>query len=241
MVATPETRDGAVARHTLYNVLGQGLPLLVALAAVPVLLRGLGEAGFGILALVWTLVTLLGEVGVARAGTRFAAAALGAGRPGQVAGIMKVTLRAQLVLGVVLGGGLAALSPWLAEGVFSVGPELRGDAVTSFTLVALFLPVLALGAGYRGLLEAAHRFGALNAIRFVGTTLVYLAPVAALWAGAPLPWLVASVLGARGLMVVALQGRPRTHKCHTRGSRAPIPSWPGPRCSGPRTRRRRCP
>lgn len=59
MVAPSETRDAAVARHTVFNVMGQGLPLVVALAAVPLLLRGLGEARFGILALVWTLVTLL--------------------------------------------------------------------------------------------------------------------------------------------------------------------------------------
>ncbi|MHB1193068.1 MAG: oligosaccharide flippase family protein [Longimicrobiales bacterium] len=192
-----------LTRHTVYNVLGQGLPLVVALAAVPALLRGAGEARFGVLGLVWMLSTLLGEVGFARAGTRFVADALGAGHQGAVADIMRTILRAQMATGLALGALLAAATPWLVDGVFGVPEAMRGEAVVSFLLLAAATPVLAVGAAFRGLLEAAHRFAALNLVRFTGNALGFAAPLVALGAGWGLVGMVALVLTARGAMTVA--------------------------------------
>ena len=40
-------------RNTLYNFLGLGLPLLVAIVTIPVLIESLGLDRFGILTLIW--------------------------------------------------------------------------------------------------------------------------------------------------------------------------------------------
>src|SRR2546428_13240441 len=68
-----------VARHTLYNILGQALPLAVGLVAIPILTRSLGDTRFGLLALMWAIIgyfSLL-DLGLGRGTTKFVAEALG--------------------------------------------------------------------------------------------------------------------------------------------------------------------
>lgn len=189
-----------LARNTLLNLLGQGLPLGVALVAVPILFRELGAGSFGILGLVWMFVTLFGEIGFGRAGTRFAAEALGAGRIEHVRRIVGVTLAAQGVLGVVIGGGLAAAAGVLSGSVLSVEPALADQARRSFLLVAPVVPALLLGAAFRGFLEAEQRFVAVNVVRFTVSTLNYLLPVVVVGRGGD----VVAVVGV--LMVLRVAG-----------------------------------
>lgn len=166
-----------LARNTVFNLLGQGLPLFVALVAVPILLRELGPGRFGILGLVWMFVTMFGDLGFGRAGTRFAAEALGAGRRSHVRRIAAVTLAAQTALGLLLGTALAAGAGVLSGSVLSVDPELADEARRSFLLVAPVVPFLLTGAAFRGFLEAEQRFGVVNVVRFTLSTLNYMLPL----------------------------------------------------------------
>jgi O-antigen/teichoic acid export membrane protein len=194
----------ALARNTAYNLAGQGLPLVVALVAVPLLIRGLGMPRFGLLGLVWMFVTLFGELGFGRSATRFAAEALGAGKPQRAKRVLAVTLRAQAVLGLGVGVVTAAAVPWLVATVFSVEPALRHEAQWVFYLLAASVPAMSLAGAYRGVLEAAQRFGVLNAVRFTVSTLNYLLPLAALALGWGLVGVVAILLLLRVAQVVAL-------------------------------------
>src|SRR5438445_12233023 len=111
-----------VARHTLYNILGQALPLAVGLVAIPILTRSLGETGFGLLALMWAIIgyfSLL-DLGLGRATTKFVAEALAlqdTRRAQQVAGF---TAAGQTALAVVGGAALVAVTPWLVIGLLRV-------------------------------------------------------------------------------------------------------------------------
>lgn len=53
-----------VARHTLYNLAGQSVPLLVSLATVPLYLWIVGIERYGLLAICWTLVGFASFVGL---------------------------------------------------------------------------------------------------------------------------------------------------------------------------------
>lgn len=61
-----------LVRHSLYNVLGLGLPLLVAVFCIPVLIQKLGNANFGLLTLIWAVVSYFGlfDLGLGRALTQ---------------------------------------------------------------------------------------------------------------------------------------------------------------------------
>ena len=67
-----DTASGrVVARSTLHNLLGVGLPLLVAVVAIPILARRMGFEAFGLLGMAWLVLSYAGELGFGRATTRF--------------------------------------------------------------------------------------------------------------------------------------------------------------------------
>jgi O-antigen/teichoic acid export membrane protein len=64
-----------VAKNTMYNLFGYGLPLLVAVLLIPPLIKGLGEEKFGILSLSWVIVGYFSffDFGIGRALTKIIA------------------------------------------------------------------------------------------------------------------------------------------------------------------------
>ncbi len=207
--SAPDVRPRALARNTVFNLLGQGLPLLVALVAVPILLRELGAARFGVLGLVWMFVTIFGELGFGRAGTKYAAQALGSGRTDQIRKIVGVTLAAQLVLGFALGLLLVGLAGSLTGSALSIEENLVAPAKTSFLVLGAVTPALLLGSAFRGFLEAQQRFGVVNVIRFWTSTLNYLLPVVVVLNGGGLVPIVGVLMGLRvvGTLAFGLAAR----------------------------------
>ena len=70
-----------LARNSALNLLGLCSPLLVAIVAIPILIRGLGTDRFGVLTLVWVVIgySSLFDLGLSRALTKIVAEKLGAG------------------------------------------------------------------------------------------------------------------------------------------------------------------
>ena len=62
-------RGRTIARNTIWNIVGQSLPLLLAVVAIPLLIRRLGVDRFGVLTLAWALVGYFGlfDLGLGRA------------------------------------------------------------------------------------------------------------------------------------------------------------------------------
>src|SRR5437879_10943892 len=155
-----------VARHTLYNIFGQALPLAVGLVAIPILTRSLGDTRFGLLALMWAIIgyfSLL-DLGLGRATTKFVAEALArqdARRAQQVAGF---TAAGQTALGVVGGALLAAVTPWVVTDLLRVPAELRVEAEQAFRWLALSVPFVVLSLNLRAVLEGAQRFELANLV-----------------------------------------------------------------------------
>ena len=198
----PDLRTHRLARNTVYNVLGQGLPLFVALAAVPLLLRGLGDVRFGILGLVWIFLTVFSDFGFHRAGTRFLARSLGADAADDLGRIARITIGAQIALGVTLALLMAAGSGVLVESVLQLAPEAHREARVAFLLLAAATPILTVGAAFRGFLEAAQRFAALNLIRAMASTLTYLLPAGAVLLGWGVIPIVGLLVGVRAFLLV---------------------------------------
>src|SRR5258705_13573850 len=98
-----------LARHTLYNILGQAVPLIVGLVAIPIITRSLGDTRFGLLALMWAIggyFSML-DLGLGRATTKFVAQALAGQDPGRAHQVAGVTAAAQTAPGALSGAGLA--------------------------------------------------------------------------------------------------------------------------------------
>ena len=70
-----------ITRNWAFNLLGQGLPLVVGLFTIPWLLRYLGVERFGVLSITWAVLGYVGQfdLGLGRATTRYVADSLGRG------------------------------------------------------------------------------------------------------------------------------------------------------------------
>ena len=200
------TARRGIAADTLWNVVGQVVPALVALVAIPLLLRGLGEERFGVLGLTWALVGYLSlfDLGLGRAVTRFAAEALGAGDLARFRTVVWTGWLVLAVAGVVIGLLALAGSGALAERVLNFStPAMADEGHRAFMVLALAIPAVVLTAGIRGVLEASGHFREANLIRIPLGALSFVAPVLLLPFTRDVAWHVAAVAGSRAIGVVA--------------------------------------
>src|SRR5713226_265190 len=161
------TSGRLLARNTVWNLLGNGAPMIVAVVCIPILIRELGKERFGVLALAWALIgyASLFDLGLGRALTQLVAKKLGVGEEREVPTLVWTSLLLMLLLGVA--GALVAvlLSPWLVHRALHVPVALQRETLDSFYLLGLSTPIVMSTAGLRGLLEAHQRFGMINALR----------------------------------------------------------------------------
>ena len=171
-----------LARNVVWNLLGTGAPLLVAIVAIPMLIEGLGIARFGVLTLAWMVVGYfsLFDLGLGRALTKLVAEKLGKGQDNEIPALVWTAMSLMAVLGVLGAVVVAALSPWLVGGVLKIPTELQPETLTAFYLLAASIPIVISTTGLRGILEAHQRFGLVNAVRIPLGIFTFLGPVAVL-------------------------------------------------------------
>lgn len=177
--ATHATPLGLIARNAPLVVLGEVLPMIAAVLAMPVLATRLGVDRLGVLSLAWVVIGYfsLFDLGVGRATTKLVAARLAEGRKGDVPYLVSTALALLLVLGCVGGALLAVLTPWLVDRALQVPDALRGESRGAFLVLALSVPLVVLASGLRGVLEAEGRFAALSVLRIALGMISFLGPL----------------------------------------------------------------
>lgn len=168
-----------LAAGVVWSFLGQGVPLAVALVTIPMLVAGYGTDRFGILALVLAAVGYftLFDLGMSRALTQWVAGRADRDADADTGVTIWTALALMTLLGVLGGGLLAALTPWLVETILTMPQALAGEAKMSFLLVAVSVPFLTLSQALRGVLEARLKFGIVNAVRIPLGSLTLLGPL----------------------------------------------------------------
>lgn len=168
-----------LARNVIWNLLGTGAPLLVAIVAIPILIEGLGVARFGVLTLAWMVVGYfsLFDLGLGRALTKLVAEKLGKGQDEEIPVIIWTAMSLMTVLGVLGAIVVAALTPWLVGSVLKVPLELQPETLVAFYLLASSIPIVIGTTGLRGILEAHQRFGLVNVVRIPLGIFTFLGPV----------------------------------------------------------------
>lgn len=196
------TRGRLLARNVLLNLAGWVLPALVALAALPALLRSMGAERFGLLSLAWTLVGYfsLFDLGIGRALTQALAERLGRDAQEDSPALTWTALWLLLLFGTACAVALAAAAPALATRVLTVPPALQAEATSAIRLLALAVPPMLLTSGLRGVLEAGQQFRSINALRVPLGVLTFAGPLAAQLVSHRLPLSVGVLVGARVLL-----------------------------------------
>jgi len=195
-----EIRSGMVARNTAINLGGHIIPILVGLATIPYVIRGLGDAGFGVLSIAWVLLGYLGylDLGLGRATTKFVAECLGRGEMDRLANLVWTSLGYQLIFGTIGSLLVAAFIPFLV-GVLKVPPALVGETRLSFYILAGSVPIVLTTTALRSVLESAQRFDLVNYVKVPANVSVFLFPAIAVAVGLHLPGIILLlVLGRLG-------------------------------------------
>lgn len=169
-------KSSMVVRHSLFNLLGLGIPLLVAIVTMPILIKTLGLEKFGLLTLIWAFVSYFGllDMGIGRALTQHMSVAL-AKKKFDIIGRL-VTTASILTAGLGIAAGiLIALSAKLV--VYQIDSiNDKQEVINALYGVAATMPAIILTANFRGILEARHAFGIINLIRLPMGVFTFLGP-----------------------------------------------------------------
>jgi len=176
------TSGSLLARNTVYNLLGNGLPLLVGVVAVPLLVDALGTERFGILTIIWMAIGYfsLFDFGLGRALTKFVAGRLGSGRQDEIPALIGTALSVMAILGVAAALLIGSLAPWLVYDVLNVPAELHAETLTAMRWLAGTLPFVITTAALIGVLQAHQYFGWVSAVRAPLGVFNFLGPLVAI-------------------------------------------------------------
>lgn len=183
-----------ILRNTLYNLIGLGAPLLAAVVSIPPLITVLGAERFGMLTLIWAVVSYFGlfDLGLGRALTLQLSAAFARGENDSIGPLVWTALTLMAALGLLAGLLMASLASSGVELLRDVSNP--GEITRAVYAMAWALPFIILTAGLRGALEARHAFGVINLIRLPMGLFTFLGPLAVALYAEPRLDLIAWVL-----------------------------------------------
>ncbi len=195
-----------IARSTLINLAGAAVPAALLLITVPIYLHLIGEARYGVLAIVWLLLGYFGvfDLGFGRAvANRIAALHDATAEDRQ--GIFWTGLTISVVTGIIGGVILYLLGDWLFAHVLDIHGALRTEAENAMPWLACALPLAIVISLLAGALEGRQAFLALNGAQIFGTVLYQLFPLIVAYAGwITLPYLIAAAIVGRLLSALLL-------------------------------------
>lgn len=196
---------GSITRHAIYNIAGTVSPLLVTLVTLPLYLREIGEARYGILALAWALLGLFAffDFGFSRAASN----AIARLREAPDHARSEILWTAMVVnAGLGIAGGLLL---WLASSSIirhglGLSADLQAEVSRALPWLAAAVPLAASTAVMNGALVGRERFLALNFLRVASATAFQITPLlAALAIGPSLAIVLPAAVLARGITLAA--------------------------------------
>lgn len=189
--------------HTIWNIAGSAVPLVVAAIAVPHLVHSLGVESFGVLTLIWTLIGYfsLFDLGLGRAITHHISSKLDIIPMPEIINRINVGLICTLLAGL-LGAAITFALAEPATGWMKVSKAIQHQTYQAFVFSALAIPFVALSSGMRGILEAFDHFGQVNLVRIFQGTTTFVLPALSLYLHGPDLGMIALYLGLSRLVVL---------------------------------------
>jgi O-antigen/teichoic acid export membrane protein len=197
------------------------LPVLLSLATVPAYLHVVGEARYGVLAVVWVVLGYFGvfDLGLTRA-TANQIARMRNDPPAVRERVFWTALSLNATLGTIGGVIFFFVGRVLLENLLKVAPDLRSEAVTALPWLAFAVPLTTVTLVLVGTLEGREQFLMVNSLGIIGLAMFQLIPLAyAYWVGPSLTGIIMSatvalfVSTALSLVVTAVslpvRNRPR--------------------------------
>ena len=193
-----------IAKNTIYNLFGYGIPLIFAIVLIPYLIKGLGEEKFGILNLAWVIVGYFSflDFGIGRSLTKIIAEKLGTNQVEEIPHLFWTSFFLLLGVSIIFTIVLLFLTPILVLDFFKISEALQTETLHAFYLLALSVPIVTTSAGIRGVLEAYQKFAVINIIRTTLGVFLFLGPLLCLIFTNSLFWIVLVLVVIRLVILV---------------------------------------
>jgi O-antigen/teichoic acid export membrane protein len=190
--------------HTIWNIAGSAVPLVVAAATIPHLVNSLGVESFGVLTLIWTLIGYfsLFDLGLGRAITHHISSKLDIVPMSEIINRINVGLIYTSLAGL-LGAVIIFAIAEPATGWMKVSHAIHDQTYQAFVFSALAIPFVALSSGMKGILEAFDHFGQVNLVRIFQGITTFALPVLSVYCHGPDLGMIALYLGLSRIAVLA--------------------------------------
>lgn len=194
----------ALVRNALWNLSGQILPLIAAIVVIPVLIRLMGAEGFGLVAIVWTLIGYfsLFDFGLGRALTKFISFEIGQQNSQATSDIAYTGMTILIFLGIATASLMWSFAPSLVVSVLKPRVLNVSEVLIAFRFVALAIPLVVINVGLRAILEGLLRFDLTNKVRIPFGLFTIVSPAVLASLGCHLSAMVAAIgIGVLAAMV----------------------------------------
>jgi O-antigen/teichoic acid export membrane protein len=171
-----------LTRNIVWNTAGITVPLLVGVAAVPPIVKGLGTERFGFLSIIWVMIGYFSifDLGLGRTLTKLAADRLADGREKEIPAVASTALTLVAASSVLVSVVIALAAGWLARHALGASAALLPEATVAILFLCASLPFVLLATVLTGLLEAYQEFALINAVRLPVGILILVSPLAVL-------------------------------------------------------------
>ncbi len=188
-----------IAKNTVFNLVGQVLPMIVGVVTIPYIVRGLGTAQYGILSIATMLLGYFNifDLGLGRATVKFVAENLDPENIHKVPELIWTSLSLLVGLGIIGGAAASIFVPYSVTHVFKMPPELVGEARIALFVLCASMPIMLGNNALRGVLEATQRFDLVNYVKVPSSVLFYLAAAVAIPFGMHVAGIVSLLVAIR--------------------------------------------
>lgn len=188
-----------IAKNSIFNLVGQVLPMLVGLLTIPYIVHGLGTSQYGIFSIATMLLGYFSifDLGLSRATVKFVAENLSPERIHKVPELVWTSLSLLVLLGTVCGGLASLFVPVSVTHFFKMPPSLAGEARVALFILCASMPIMLANDALRGVLEAAQRFDLVNCVKVPASILFYLTAALVIPFGVRVAGIVALLVSIR--------------------------------------------
>ncbi len=144
------TSGRVLFRSTVWNFIGQAIPFLIAIPALPVLVTKLGIERFGVLTLVWMVIGYFNmfDLGLGRSMTQMLAHEVGKDANGnKVAGIVRSGLALMSLISFIGASIVWITAPWLVHSVLNIPFLLQEETLRCLYIIAITMPFIVVSSG----------------------------------------------------------------------------------------------
>ena len=192
----------SIRRNTLINLVGAVVPMVVMLVTVPLYLKILGDARYGVLALVWLVLGYFSflEMGLGKA-TANQIAKTHESATTERAEIFWTALLVNGAMGLVAASILWLLGDYLIANVIKMPSDFKEETIAALPWMIATLPLALVSSVLNGALEGRNQFMAVNLLQLVSNTVFQLAPLGIAYCiGPSLALIIPTAVVARATM-----------------------------------------